>query len=483
MSKSLRVLSAFICSLLWVNCAYAQSLVASVEIVPGSPYTAIIQGRFPSASNQRELRFLTTYGQISDLDQRISEIELRDGDGRKIASHKISAGRFIAESDFLAWSYRVDVSAPKEAFASAHLSWANNEGSLIAPRDLLPQGLGAVRITVKAPEGWEVHSNYRSSSKDVFDFADPDTAVIHAGPKFREQTIKSSGTDIDILIAGNWLFADDEAVKMAESILASYTELFGRVPSDRIQIAIRPFPTRLAVGNWEAGSRGSSITIMSSDMPFKNQSLQRLHEQLRHEIFHLWVPNALSLTGNYDWFYEGFALYQSLKTGVGVNRLRFDDFLDTLARAYDIEASRNTRVSLVSESQGSLNRSEIYSRGMLTAFAADLAILRASNGSRSISQLLKRVFESHHGTAAVNGNQAVLQKMREYKELRPIVEQNIVGTTPVEWPELLKVAGLEIQDQGGASRIKVTGKLTGRQKEVLDRLGYNNWQKLPRVER
>lgn len=483
MSKSVLVLSAFVFSMLWVSASYAQGVVASVEIVPGSPFTAIIQGRFQSAANQRELRFLTTYGQLSDVDQRISEIELHAADGRRIALHKISAGRFIAESDFLTWSYKVDVSPLKETFASAHLSWANNEGSLIAPRDLLPQGPGAARITVKVAEGWEVYSKYRSSSRHVFDIDDLDTAVIHAGPKFRTHTIKLSGTDINILIAGNWLFADDETVKMAESIFESYTELFGGIPSDRIQIAIRPFPTRLAVGNWEAGSLGSSITIMSSDMPFKNQSLQRLHEQLRHEIFHLWVPNGVSLTGNYAWFYEGFALYQSLKTGVALNRLRFDDFLDTLARAYDIEASRNIRMPLVDDSQARLERSDTYSRGMLTAFAADLAMLRASNGNRSISQLLKGFFASHHKAASVNGNQAVLQKMREYKELQPIVERNIIGNTPVEWPELLKVAGLEIQTQGKISRITVADKLSGRQKEVLDRLGYNNWRKLPRVDR
>ena len=42
------------------------------------------------------------------------------------------------------------------------------------------------------------------------------------------------------------------------------------------------------------------------------------------------IPNDVNLSGNYDWFYEGFALYQSLKLAVGLNRIRFEDFLDTL---------------------------------------------------------------------------------------------------------------------------------------------------------
>src|SRR5207245_2243287 len=119
--------------------------------------------------------------------------------------------------------------------------------------------------------------------------------------------------------------------------------------------AILKFPRTSGPGSWEADTRGSSVTIISSDTPFKSQSLQQLHEQLRHEIFHLWIPNGVNLSGNYDWFYEGFALYQALKSGITMNRIRFEDFLDTISRAYNIDNAAEHKLSLVEASRNRWN--------------------------------------------------------------------------------------------------------------------------------
>ena len=171
------------------------------------------------------------------------------------------------------------------------------------------------------------------------------------------------------------------------------------------------FPSRCSVGTWEADTRGSTITIVSSDMPFKTQSLQRLHEQLRHEIFHLWIPNGVNLSGNYDWFYEGFALYQSLKVGVAVNRIRFEDMLDTLSRAYNIDSMQSQKLSLIDASKNRWNGSntQVYARGMLVAFLCDLALLEKSKGKLSTDDLLRDLYEAHRPTAPrQDGNAAVL---------------------------------------------------------------------------
>jgi predicted metalloprotease with PDZ domain len=139
------------------------------------------------------------------------------------------------------------------------------------------------------------------------------------------------------MMSSQWLFSDEEAERMVSEVYKEYTKLFRQDPLSGARISLAKFPRDVKPGDWEAETRANNVTIISSDMPFKTQSLQRLHEQLRHELFHLWIPNGVNLTGNYDWFYEGFALYQSLKLAVALNRIRFEDFLDTLSRAHTID--------------------------------------------------------------------------------------------------------------------------------------------------
>jgi predicted metalloprotease with PDZ domain len=216
-------------------------------------------------------------------------------------------------------------------------------------------------------------------------------------------------------------------------------------------------------------------------MNFRTQSLQRLHEQLRHELFHLWLPNAVNLTGKYDWFYEGFALYQSLKTAVAMNRIRFDDFLDTLSRAYSIDSRQTRRMSLIDASKSRFegNDTQIYARGMLVAFLADLSILEQSKGRSSVSTFLGELFSKHRSpNAAVDGTEAVIASMRKSNINEAIIVKYVLGSGPFEWNNEISAAGIEPPDAGAKTGLTVRPKPTGRQKALLDKLGYNNWRKL-----
>jgi predicted metalloprotease with PDZ domain len=224
------------------------------------------------------------------------------------------------------------------------------------------------------------------------------------------------------------------------------------------------------------------VTIISSDTPFKSQSLQRLHEQLRHEMFHLWIPNGVKLTGNYDWFYEGFALYQSLKMGVGVNRLRFEDYLDTLSRAYDIDRLSGSKLSLIDASKNRWNgnnNTQVYARGMLVAFLCDLALLDASNGKRSTETIVREIYSRYRPPSLeMDGNEVVLARLRSSKELVPIIDAYITGTDSIKLAEHLKVAGIEPANDSGPTSLRIAAKPADRQKNLLDKLGYNSWRKL-----
>ncbi len=485
MSKTFRaflfVLASFVQILYLFNNSNAQDIEASIKIDSESPQKVAIQGRFLSPNAGKNLSFLQNYGHISRLAERISNVVLFDENDIRIKNRRMIWGEYLANEEFTKWSYEVDLTPLKQPSAAAHVSWLDNGGILMLA-DLLPQ-LGkkkSAKIKVEIPNNWTLVTNEIIDGPSVFRVRDIEKAVIFlVGLHDNSRHISKA---VDLNISDSWLFSEMDAKEIAESIFGEYGRIFHSVSSGPVLIGIRKYPLPTTVDNWEADTRGRTITIVSSDTPFRSQSIQRLHEQLRHEMFHLWIPNGVSLTGNYDWFYEGFALYQSLNTGVALNRIRFDDYLDTLSRAYDIDRAQKQKVSLIEASKNRWvddNNTRVYARGMLVAFLCDLALLEKSKGKRSVTDILRKLYEDHRPPSAeMDGNTAVLELLRSHDELRPIIDRNITGSESVDWNDLIKAAGLETDPTTQTTNLKVTAKPSGRQKDLLDKLGYNNWRKL-----
>ncbi|MBC7899786.1 MAG: hypothetical protein H7070_06995, partial [Saprospiraceae bacterium] len=337
------------------------------------------------------------------------------------------------------------------------------------------------RITFEIPNGWSLSSTEKKTDANVLETNDLEKSIAVAGKFLRERQINAGTSRMKILTDGEWLFTDTEAAEMAGEIFEEYAKLFGGEPGATVQIAILKFSNPARTGNWEAETRGRNITIVSSDMPFKAQSLQRLHEQLRHEIFHLWLPNGVNLGGNYDWFFEGFALYQSLKTGVLLNRISFDDFLDTLTRAHNMDSLPVQRISLIeaSKNRWSGTNTQVYARGMLVAFLCDIALLQRSKGKIAVADIFKQVYDKHRPpNGNVDGNTAIINILQANPELEPIIDKYIKGSQKVEWQADLTAAGIDSTGENGRTNLKVRAKPSGRQKDLLDKLGYNSWRKL-----
>ena len=305
-------------------------------------------------------------------------------------------------------------------------------------------------------------------------------AIFPIGKDWREHEFLNGKSSLNLAISGEWKFSDAEAMQVIKEITAEYRTLLGEMPFEKVQIILTRFPAETKFGRWEAETRGATVTIFSGDMAFKTQSLQLLHEQLRHELFHLWMPNNLALTGNYDWFYEGFTVYQALRTGVAMNRIRFEDYLDTLAQAYNSDVLQNNRSSLIVSANNRRNgaHKQIYARGMLIAFLCDAALLRASQGKRSIAQIFQEIYRKHRvPSEPEEGNAAILKVLRNYSELNAIIEKYIVGADKINWETDLKSIGIEAKEENYVVRLSVKAKLNGGQKDLLDKLGYNNWRK------
>jgi predicted metalloprotease with PDZ domain len=190
----------------------------------------------------------------------------------------------------------------------------------------------------------------------------------------------------------------------------------------------------------------------------------------------------LALAGNYDWFYEGFTVYHALKTGVKMNQIRFEDFLDTLVQAYNLDNLQTQKISLVEASKSrrsGAGNAQVYARGMIVAFLCDVALLRQSHGKKSISDVFEKIYRLYHSpNKRQDGNTAILKTLNDYGELNFVIEKYIKGIEKIDWQADLASAGIEASEENSFTRLKIKAKPSGRQKDLLDRLGYNNWRKV-----
>lgn len=461
--------------------AAGQDIEAKIEINAEKPSIVSVSGRFLDSKTDfpnRNLSFIRTYAGIGGLGERIAAVALRDKNGEQVAYQTPVAGEYVADAPFVEWSYTVDLSPRKEQTAAAHISWIGNENGILMLGDILPIFGEAgkptsAKVKIVLPAAWRQMENRIDDTVFTQDVA---SEIVAVGRDIRFRKVHTDGTTITICMAGEWLFTSDEIAGFARDVYAKTRETFGANASKDVFVNVFRFPQNVAHGQWQAETRGQNVTIISSDMPFKTQSLQRLHEQLRHEMFHLWIPNGVNLSGNYDWFYEGFALYASLKAAVAMNQIRFDDFLDTLSRAQAIDARQTKRLSLIEASTARWSGADtyIYARGMVTAFLCDILLLHNSKGKRSVNDVFRELYAKHkYPNARTDGNAAVLEILKKNPELEPIVTKYVKDSGSFEWQAELGLAGLETK-----SGLAVMSKLSGRQKDLLDRLGYNNWRRL-----
>ncbi|MEP6925689.1 MAG: hypothetical protein ABI954_14580 [Pyrinomonadaceae bacterium] len=456
----------------------AYSLDTRITIL--SAENAVVKVEGTCATAQKHWSFVDFYASSDNLAARISALKFFDQTGSEISFTKQSAGEFETARATNSFSYELKLDYPKNPAHAAHISWLTKERGLLMLGDLLPdrgeETIAGTAVFV-LPANWKIAAGDNKISENEFQIIDLRKSVFLIGD-FSEQHLQVGKTRINLARAGDWSFTAEETLDFAAKILSQHQKTFDAIPTDNIQLFLIPFPQKFGGEFWEAETRGSTVVLCAANIPYKSRALSKLHEQLRHELFHLWLPNNLNLTGDYAWFYEGFTLYQALKTGIRLKYIRFEDFLDALSRAFDAARldSNNKSLSLLEASRLRWrgNFSElVYAKGMIVAFVCDLALLEKSGGKKSLDDLFKIFYRQHQKpTAPMDANKAVLEMLKNAPELRSTIENYVEMPKEVDWTQNLTAAGLQNASQISLTRLAVADKLNGRQKKLLTELGY-----------
>ncbi len=468
---------------------FAQEIDVRLELLSNSRLQVKVElNRNPQLVG-RDISFLQNIADVSALGGRIENFAAFDENGKSVEVVKLVDGEFRTSRPARVWQYSVNPEVPAKLTDTAHSSWVSNDLGLFMTGDLVPHlKLGrepvSARVALVLPPEWSVITGETVTGQMTFEVKNIENAIFLVGKNIREKTIQLDKTTLGFAFSGDWQFSDGEALEMATSILAEYKSIFKEIPHQKININLLPFPgDNSQPERWRAETRGSTVTIISGALPFKSQAVQRLHEQLRHEIFHLWMPNSLALTGNYDWFYEGFTIYQALRTGVELKQIRFEDFLNTLGRAFEMSniLSESQQITLLEAADrrwlGTGNL--VYAKGLVVAFLCEVWLLQESKGRRDLKTVFQQIYQKLKNPNQIqDGNSAITRILKTFPELNLIVQNYIEGSSKIDWHNELREVGLESERDGFKTRLKVTAKPGGRQKALLDKLGYNHWRKL-----
>jgi predicted metalloprotease with PDZ domain len=422
--------------------------------------------------------FRHAYAGLVGLDQRIENLSMSDARGVKVAARKIAPGEYEAERETTKINYEIKLDPPPGTNDTTHVSWLAAARGVLMPGDLLPLSQARTKLNLTLPDNWKVATLETRNSGGQYEIEDADSSVFFVGSDLRTTQAGVSGMEFTFAIAGEWAFADDDVFGVVRDIIEKYTRINGGIPRKNALILLAPFPQTADASRWSAETRGGTVVFLSGRAASKAAGLARLNVPLVHEVMHLWVPNALALNGDYAWFYEGFTVYQSLRLSVELGYLTFQDYLDALARSYDIYLAQREqdKESLVAASARRWvgSSSLIYHKGMLVAALYDLTVRQNSRGKRSLNDVYRALFRRHRsGVERPDGNAAVIAALDSVATGSDFSKRYIESASPLDLTNALDAFGLQVEHRGARTRINVAGSISRAQRDLLRQMGYN----------
>ncbi|MDX6306839.1 MAG: hypothetical protein QOI77_3808 [Blastocatellia bacterium] len=474
-----------------------------IRVLPDASGRVTIDG---SCAPSAEWSFRDSYAGVLNLGSRIEGLRLFDAAGAEVSNRTIAPGQFQATAAATRFHYEAKLPTPARAADAARVSWLTAERGLLMLRDLLParpSGASANPDTTEAavvrlvlPPGWSAYSNDNQNGEGEFESSDVDLTVFAVGRTLRATTAAVSGMKLNLVLAGEWAFADAEAVELASKVLKAHREVFGSAPSQQATLILFPFPQTGVADQWSAETRGSSVTLLAARLPSKVAALAQLSVPLAHEFLHFWVPNGLTLTGDYDWFYEGFTVYQAARISVRLDLLTFQEFLNAISRAYDgysfgLDRDRWSLLE-ASKRRWTAGEASIYSKSMVIAFLYDLNLRTLSRNKHSLDEVYRNLFREYHkeeararggaglqGGQGSDGNEAVLHALGFYSGMRSFAGSFVSNAVTINLTEMLAPFGLRAETFGLRTRISASESLTRQQRDLLHDLGYNDYVRSP----
>ena len=456
---------------------YAQSPDVKIAITSLSPPRVAVEGTRQAATSAWSFR--NSYAGVVGIGDRISNLSLSDANGASVEVRKDAPGEYKSNRAAVHYRYEINLSPPAAATSASHVSWLTSENGVLMLGDLLPLApLLNVRVRLMLPGNWKAVSAETKADDKEYVIANAEQGVIYIARELREQRTRVNEINFVIGVTGAWAFSDNEASDLMRDIINEHRRVTGGNPKGNALIVLAPFPSVASPFTWSAETRGRTVFLLSGKVLSKTAALAHLSVPLAHELFHLWVPHGLSLSGEYDWFYEGWTLYQAMRVGMTLGYINFQDYLNALGRSFDgyHALKYHTQLSLIdlSKRRWTSGQGLIYNKGMLTAFLFDLTLRHRTKGKQSVAHIYRELFEGYSSKDdSATGNDVIIKLLNRSLGSSDFTKLYIESSTDIDLPSALQSFGLEVRQTGARTHIHVAKSLTKQQHDLLRGLGYN----------
>ena len=447
--------------------------VAAPRVTISIPATGQIKVEAEFSKPGRSWSFRNAYASALGLAERVEDFRAFAESGQDARVKKSAVGEFRSELDASRISYTVKLSAPRSQHLP-YVSWLDAERGILMFADLVPIDFENLSCKFLLPAGWSVESSTTPDTNGQYSVSEPLKAVFLIGSLLRKLSNTVDGMLLDTVVSGMWSFKDDDAWKTAARVMQKHLALTGHKLPNKSMVMIVPLPVS-APQMWKAEARGSTVLLLVNPAERKQMSTAQLGVIFTHELLHLWVPNALKLEGDYDWFFEGFTMYVALRTALELKIIKFDGFLNTLGSSYKYYLEHPDNLSLIeaSESRWTVTSgfAHVYIKPMLVAFLYDLKLRKESDGKATLANRYRELFNGGVADGA-NGNEAIIRVLGSSPTLKDFTKSYIENSGPLKLEEAVREYGLQLHWSGMNTQLTVGPKLDEDQKQILRSLGY-----------
>ncbi len=283
-------------------------------------------------------------------------------------------------------------------------------------------------------------------------------------------TFDAAGVKHTVAMYGQGNYDVEQLKKDMARVVESCTNVFGFNPNKEYTFIIH---------NLTVGSGGlehlNSTTLQVDRWTYKDKKYKGFLSLVAHEYFHLWNVKRIRPVElgpfNYEeenytsllWIMEGFTSYYDelllLRSGFYDEDRYLNKLTGTITRVENqpgnkvlplSESSLDAWIKLYRPNENSYNTTiSYYSKGSLVAAMLDLEIINATNGEKSLDDVLIYLYKNYHEKAGRGFNEqeakAAIEKVAG-KKMDDFFNQHIYGTETIDYNAFFKHVGIEIKD-------------------------------------
>ena len=303
-----------------------------------------------------------------------------------------------------------------------------------------------IELRVDVPDDWHVSTAWNPIGHERYRFTvaghdDLMYAYLVLGTH-SEGVVESEGTEIVIALGGHFKASIDEVERTVESLLHTYSKIFGGTPKDRMLFVANPCDT---YGG--GGVSGHSISVLT-DGTLAAGNRQSWAPLVAHEICHIWNGKAIDFSTQEYWFSEGFTEYSSKISCVRLGIISEDDFLRDLERKWELYLSKQGDLSIREAGKNkSTNRNLVYEGGSLVATALDLQIRKQTRNQNSLEDVMTQMYREFGLTERKYTMDDIVKVVNQIagEDLQPFFQKYVAGTERLPLAEYLKDAGFDAE--------------------------------------